>query len=87
MSEVRVVVGRAAWPSCASVIREALDAIADVEGIEIDEAADRATVRLQHGSNPSQQTVARMLETVPREPGHTYRVQPVSWLAGEGAAA
>ena len=80
---VRFVVEQAGCPSCASLIREALDAIADVEGIEIDEAADIATVRLQRGSNPSQQTVGRVLETVSRDSGHAYRVQPGSWVAGE----
>lgn len=83
MSEVRFVVEQAGCPSCASLIREALDAIADVEGIEIDEAADRATVRLRQGSNPSQQSVGRVLETVSRDSGHAYRVMPGSWVAGE----
>ena len=80
---IRFVVEQAGCPSCASLIREALDAIADVAGIEIDEAADRATVRLQRGSNVSEQTVADVLETVSRDSGHAYRVQPGSWVAGE----
>ena len=83
MAVVRFVVEQAGCPSCGSLIREALDAIADVEGIEIDEAADLATVRLQQGSNPSQQTVGRVLETVSRDSGHAYRVQPGSWVVGE----
>ena len=83
MSEVRFVVEQAGCPSCASLIREALDAIADVDGIEIDEVADLATVRLRQGANPSQQTVEGVLETVSRDSGHAYRVQPGSWVAGE----
>ena len=80
---VRFVVEQAGCPSCASLIREALDAIADVDGIEIDEAADVATVHLQQGANLSEQTVADLLQTVSRDSGHGYRVQPGSWIAGE----
>ena len=76
-------VEQAGCPSCASLIREALGAIAVVAGIEIDEAADLATVRLEQGSNPSQRTVASVLETVSRNSGHAYRVQPGSWVEGE----
>jgi hypothetical protein len=80
---VRFVVEQAGCPSCASLIREALDVIADVDGIEIDEAADLATVHLQQRSNLSEQTVADVLETVSRDSGHAYRVQPGSWVARE----
>ena len=83
MAVVHFVVEQAGCQSCASLIREALNAIADVEVIEIDEAADLATVHLKQGSNPSQQTVAGVLETVSRDSGHAYRVQPGSWVAGE----
>ena len=83
MAVVRFVVEQAGCPSCASLIREALDAIADVDAIGIDEAADLATVRLQQGSNLSEQTVADVLQTASRDSGHAYRIQPGSWVAGE----
>ena len=83
MSEVRFAVEQAGCPSCASRIRDALDTIADVEAIDIDEGADLAIVRLGQSSNPSEQTVADVLETVSRGSGHAYRVQPGSWVAGE----
>jgi frataxin-like iron-binding protein CyaY len=80
---VRFVVEQAGCPSCASLIREALDAIADVDGIEIDEVADLATVHLQQRSNLSEQTVADVLELASRDSGHAYRVKPGSWVARE----
>ena len=83
MAVIRFNVEQAGCPSCASLIREALDAIADVEGIEIDESADLAVVRLQQGANLSEQIVADVLEMVSRDSGHAYRVQPGSWVADE----
>ena len=81
MSGVRFVIEQAGCPSCASLIRDALDTITDVEAIDIDGDADLAIVRLGQSSHASEQTVADVLEAVSRESGHAYRVQPGSWVA------
>lgn len=83
MSEVRFVIEQAGCSSCASLIRDALGTIADVEAIDIDEDADLAMVRLGQSSNASEQTVADVLEAVSRGSGHAYRVQSGSWVADE----
>lgn len=83
MSGVRFVIEQAGCPSCASLIRDALETISDVEAIDIDEGADLAKVRLGQASDPSEQTVADVLEAVSRGSGHAYRVQPGSWVADE----
>ena len=52
-----------------------------VAGIEIDEAADAATVTLEHGAETSEDVVNRALLEASHGSGHAYRVKPGSWRA------
>ena len=80
MSDVRFVVEQAGCSSCAARIRAALEAIVTVEAIEIDEAADIASVRLAESPRVLVDAVALALQTASEGSGHEYRVQPGSWV-------
>ncbi len=80
MGDVRFVVEQAGCPSCAARIRSALEAIATVEAIEVDEAADIASVRLTDSPPVLEDAVALAVQNASAGSGHEYRVQPGSWV-------
>ena len=77
MSEVHFVVEEAGCESCAARIRGALEHVAPVVAIAIDESADAADVRL--GGNASRDEVATALAAASEGAGHTYRIREGSW--------
>jgi copper chaperone CopZ len=75
--KVTFVVEQAGCESCAARVRAALDPIAAVDSIEVDEAADAATVR---AAGPlTEDRVNTALATASDGSGHVYRVRPGSW--------
>lgn len=74
---VDLVVEEAGCESCAKRVREALEPLAQVERVEIDEAADVAAVTLV--GSPPQDAVAVALADASAGAGHTYRIRPGSW--------
>ena len=79
MGGVTVVfdVEQAGCESCGRLIRGALSALGAVERLEIDEAADRATVVLS--GEPSREAVDAALLQASADAGHEYRVRAGSW--------
>nr|MBA2462760.1 hypothetical protein [Actinomycetota bacterium] len=61
------------------LVRDALEPLATVESIEVDETADRATVRLAAAQELAEPEVARALAAASEGVGHAYRVRPGSW--------
>ena len=80
MGDVRFVVEQAGCSSCAARIRAALEAIATVEAIEIDQSADIAWVRLADSPPVLDDAVVLALQNASAGSGHEYRVQPGSWV-------
>lgn len=71
------VVEQAGCASCAELVRDALSSVGTIDGIEIDEAADVASVRLSSEARPSGEDLDALLADV-SVPGHAYRVRPGS---------
>jgi copper chaperone CopZ len=80
VGDVSFVVEEAGCSSCVARIRAALETIATVEAIEIDEAADLASVRLAGSPHVLEDAVVLALQNVSVGSGHEYRVQPGSWV-------
>jgi copper chaperone CopZ len=76
---VEFVVSEAGCESCAALVRAALEPFGTVESVEVDEAADEATVRL--AGDASEQAVDGALAEASAGAGHAYRVRPGSWRA------
>ena len=76
---VQFIVEQAGCASCAERIREALGAIGTVEQLDVDEASDVATVRLEHGG--VREDVEHALLLASEGSGHAYRVRPGSWTS------
>lgn len=74
---IELVVEQAGCESCAERVRRALEPLAVVERVEIDEAADAAAVTL--AGEPSEDAVAAALAEASAGAGHAYRVRPGSW--------
>ena len=74
---VEFVVSEAGCESCARLVRRALEPFGTVEAVEIDEAADEATVRLD--GDASEEAVNGALAEASVGVGHAYRVRPGSW--------
>lgn len=70
-------VEQAGCESCGKVISTALADIGTVESIEIDEAADSATVVLSGEASPG--AVDGALERASADAGHEYRIRVGSW--------
>lgn len=70
-------VEQAGCQSCAALVRDALEEVATVLEVTVDEEADRATVRLETGSVSSDEVDRLLREASPD--GHAYRVRPGSW--------
>jgi len=80
VGDVRFVVEQAGCSSCAVRIRAVLEAIVTVEGIEVDEAADIARVRLADSPPVLEDAVVLAVLNASPGSGHEYRVQPGSWV-------
>ena len=72
-------VEQAGCEGCAALVRSALEPLATVERIEIDEAADRASVQLRPTGELTEAAVNEALAAVSQGNGHAYRVRPGSW--------
>jgi hypothetical protein len=75
------IVENAGCPSCAERVRVALEPVAVVHEIAVDEAADVAMVRAGTATDVSQDAVDRVLREASEGAGHAYRVRPGSWRA------
>ena len=71
-------VEQAGCESCAALVRDALEDVATVLDVRVDESADLATVRLAEGTSLAEDDVDRLLREASPE-GHAYRVRPGSW--------
>jgi copper chaperone CopZ len=72
-------VEEAGCSSCAARVREAITPLAAVESVEIDEAADMATVRVFPAGELLESAVNGALAEASHGAGHAYRVKPGSW--------
>ncbi len=79
MTRVDFLVEQAGCASCAQRVRSALEPLARVERIEIDESADLATVTLVSEPPIDEQRVSAALAEASEGAGHAYRVRPGSW--------
>jgi copper chaperone CopZ len=84
MNEASFIVEEAGCESCAARVRSALEPIASVTSIEVDEAADEALVRVERTAAVSEDAVGRALAAASEGAGHAYRVRAGSWDAGGG---
>ena len=74
------VVEQAGCASCAELVREVLSGVGTVDGVQIDEAADVASVRLSTDAVVSSERLDTLLADA-SVPGHAYRVRPDSLRA------
>jgi copper chaperone CopZ len=81
VNEIVFEVEQGGCESCAARIREVLEDVAPVEEVTIDEAADRATVRMAPGAALSEDDAGRLLASASEGTGHAYRVVPGSWVS------
>jgi len=79
VNEIHFIVDQAGCTSCAELLNKALAPIAEVRGIDVDEGADRAAVRVTFSPDLSQEAVSGALLNASTAAGHDYRVQPGSW--------
>jgi copper chaperone CopZ len=75
-------VEQAGCAGCAALIRDVLEEVASVDEVTIDEAADRATVRMAPGAALTEDDAERLLVAASEGTGHAYGVAPGSWQAG-----
>ena len=73
------VVEHAGCPACAERVRAALEPLAAVEDISVDEGNDLARVRLANAGELSEERANEALAAASAGSGHEYRVQPGSW--------
>jgi len=85
MSEIRFIVEQAGCASCAALVNEALALLADVRGIDVDETADCAAVRVAFAPDLTQEAVSQALLNASTAAGHEYRVKPGSWRSESSA--
>jgi len=78
VAETVFEVEQAGCPSCAALVRDALEQVATVLDVTIDESADQAIVRLVAGTSVTEEAVDGLLRDTSPE-GHAYRVKPGSW--------
>ena len=78
--EIEFVVEQAGCPSCAARLRNAFEALAPVTAVEIDEAADTASVRLEASDDVSETAVDRVLDAASAGSGHVYTRRPGPFL-------
>jgi copper chaperone CopZ len=77
--QVEFVVENAGCSSCADRVRGALEPIATVASVAIDESADVAGVRLETSGGLTQEAVNEALRAASAGSGHEYRVRADSW--------
>jgi copper chaperone CopZ len=80
MNEVQFVVEHAGCNSCAVRVRQALEALATVHEVTVDESADVALVSLASAA-VSERSVNEALREASTGSGHEYSVRPGSWRA------
>jgi copper chaperone CopZ len=78
---IEFVVENAGCASCAARVRGALEPVALVHDIEVDEPADIATVRMEVRPEVDQDAVDQVLRQASEGAGHAYRVRPGSWCS------
>jgi copper chaperone CopZ len=71
-------VEQAGCPSCAALVRDALEDVTTVLDVAIDEDLDLATVALAGTPAVSEAEVDALLRDASPD-GHAYRVKPGSW--------
>ena len=81
LTEVEFVVEHAGCSSCAGRVRKALEPIAAVDVIDVDEEADAAAVRVRPLDRISEEEVDEVLREASVGSGHDYTVRPGSWRA------
>jgi copper chaperone CopZ len=81
MQRITFIVEEAGCPSCAARVRAALEPLAVVNEIEVDEQADSATVSLAANQAITERDVQRAMEAASDGAGHAYRVRAGSWKA------
>lgn len=72
-------VEHAGCETCAARVRDAVEDIAPVADVSIDEDTDSATVTLANGSMASEDRINGALADASHGSGHAYRVRPGSW--------
>ena len=72
-------VEQAGCESCARLVSAALAPFGAVETLDVDEAADTASVVLAPGEEPDQVAVDTALAAASAGGGHLYRIRPGSW--------
>lgn len=72
------MIEHAGCSSCADRIRTALEPLAVVERLEVDEAADVASVTVA-ADTLSEHAVGSVLAAASVGSGHEYRIAPGSW--------
>ena len=81
MQKVSFVVAEAGCESCAARVRAALEPLATVDAVVIDEKDDAATVVLELRNELTVDQVQNALARASTAAGHTYRVRSGSWSA------
>ena len=79
--EITFVVEEAGCDSCAALVRDALEPLGEVRSLEIDEAADLATVTLAPARPLDEAEVGVAFAEASEGTGHAYRVRPGSWAS------
>jgi copper chaperone CopZ len=79
VTAVTFEVEQAGCSSCAARVRSALEPLAAVRSVEIDEAADAATVECAATDALSEDSANAVLAAASDGAGHAYRVKPGSW--------
>lgn len=81
MQRISFIVEEAGCSSCATRVRSALEPLGTVAEIEVDEAADAATVSLTADRPLTEPDVQRALDDASAGAAHAYRVRAGSWEA------
>ena len=81
MPRMRVAfdVEQAGCESCGKLVHAAVSPLGSVEALEIDEAADTASVVLTPAAKPDPAAVDAALAAASSGAGHLYRIRPGSW--------
>jgi hypothetical protein len=81
VGKVCFVVAEAGCESCAERVRAALEPLASINSIAIDEQDDSATVVLDAVPKLSEEQINEALAQASAGAGHTYRIRHGSWSA------
>jgi hypothetical protein len=84
---IEFVVENAGCESCSARVRAALQPPAEVDAIEVDEAADVARVQARERAKLTREAVDEVLLQASVGAGHAYRVLAGSWRRSPGTDA